>query len=105
MAGGRSPLGSDGFVTSGDITTSPDIGTRAWFPDWYSFAWDAPLFFANTELFHARVLTAVEQSPTPVRWVVVEAEPVTNVDVTAADMIAGGRMRRMRVTSSCVSQK
>lgn len=27
-------------------------------------------------------------SPTPVRWVVVAAEPVTSVDVTAADMLA-----------------
>ena len=27
-------------------------------------------------------------SPTPVRWLVVAAEPVTSVDVTAADMIA-----------------
>ena len=27
-------------------------------------------------------------SPTPVRWVVVAAEPVTSVDVTSADMLA-----------------
>jgi len=51
------------------------------------FRWDAPLFFANAELFHERVLDAVESSPTPVRWVVVAAEPVTSVDVTAADAV------------------
>jgi high affinity sulfate transporter 1 len=51
------------------------------------FRWDAPLFFANAELFHKRVLDAVAQSPTPVRWLVVAAEPVTSVDVTAADAI------------------
>jgi MFS superfamily sulfate permease-like transporter len=51
------------------------------------FRWDAPLFFANAELFHNRVLDAVAASPTPVRWVVVAAEPVTSVDVTAADML------------------
>ncbi len=52
------------------------------------FRWDAPLFFANAELFHDRVLDAVASSPTPVHWVVVAAEPVTSVDVTAADMLA-----------------
>jgi MFS superfamily sulfate permease-like transporter len=52
------------------------------------FRWDAPLFFANAELFHDRVLEAVASSPTPVHWVVVTAEPVTSVDVTAADILA-----------------
>jgi len=52
------------------------------------FRWDAPLFFANAELFHNRVLDAVATSPTPVRWIVVAAEPVTSVDVTAADILA-----------------
>jgi high affinity sulfate transporter 1 len=52
------------------------------------FRWDAPLFFANAELFKERILDAVTKSPSPVRWVVVAAEPVTSVDVTAADMLA-----------------
>lgn len=52
------------------------------------FRWDAPLFFANAELFRDRVLAAVASSPTPARWVVVAAEPVTSVDVTAADIVA-----------------
>ena len=52
------------------------------------FRWDAPLFFANAELFHRRVLDAVASSPTPVRWIVIAAEPVTSVDVTAADAVA-----------------
>jgi high affinity sulfate transporter 1 len=51
------------------------------------FRWDAPLFFANAELFHKRVVDAVASSPTPVRWLVVAAEPVTSVDVTAADAV------------------
>jgi len=33
-------------------------------------------------------MDAVKKSPTPVRWVVVAAEPVTSVDVTAADIVA-----------------
>jgi MFS superfamily sulfate permease-like transporter len=52
------------------------------------FRWDAPLFFANAEFFHERVMDAVASSPTPVRWLVVAAEPVTSIDVTAADVIA-----------------
>ena len=44
--------------------------------------------FANAELFRDRVLGAVASSPTPVRWVVVAAEPVTSVDVTASDIVA-----------------
>jgi len=51
------------------------------------FRWDAPLFFANAEFFHERVREAVTKSSTPVRWLVVTAEPVTSIDVTAADAI------------------
>jgi high affinity sulfate transporter 1 len=51
------------------------------------FRWDAPLFFANAEWFHDRVLDAVAAAPSPTRWLVVGAEPVTSVDVTATDML------------------
>src|SRR5262249_28417764 len=53
------------------------------------FRWDAPLFFPNAELFHQRDLDAVASSPTPVRCIVIAAEPVTSVDLTAADALAG----------------
>ncbi len=52
------------------------------------FRWDAPLFFANAELFSQRVLEAVARSPTPVRRIIVSAEPVTSIDVTSADVLA-----------------
>jgi high affinity sulfate transporter 1 len=58
------------------------------FPGLVLFRWDAPLFFANAEFFRERALDAVATSPTPVRWLVVAAEPVTSVDVTACDMVA-----------------
>ena len=51
------------------------------------FRWDAPLFFANAELFQECVLNAVAAAQTSVQWLVVAAEPVTSVDVTAADML------------------
>ena len=49
--------------------------------------WDAPLFFANAELFRDRVLEAVASAPQPVRALIMAAEPITSVDVTAADML------------------
>ena len=67
-----------------DITRYPDARLV---PGLVLLRWDAPLFFANAELFRDRVLEAVASSPTPVRWLVVAAEPVTSVDVTAADML------------------
>jgi MFS superfamily sulfate permease-like transporter len=51
------------------------------------FRWDAPLFFANAEFFHDRVLAAIQSAPTPVQWIVVTAEPVTSMDVTSADAV------------------
>ena len=51
------------------------------------FRWDAPLFFANAELFNDCLRDAIAASPTPVRRVVVTAEPVTSVDVTASDAL------------------
>jgi MFS superfamily sulfate permease-like transporter len=68
-----------------DITRYPQAHR---IPGLVLFRWDAPLFFANAELFGKRVKEAVSASPTPVRWVVVAAEPVTSVDVTAADIVA-----------------
>jgi len=68
-----------------DITRYPDARQ---IPGLVLFRWDAPLFFANAEFFKERVLDAVAKSPTPVRWLVVAAEPVTSVDVSAGDMVA-----------------
>jgi len=68
-----------------DITRYP---TARQIPGLVLFRWDAPLFFANAELFKQSVLDAVANAPTKARWVVVTAEPVTSVDVTAADALA-----------------
>jgi len=68
-----------------DITRYPNARR---IPGLVLFRWDAPLFFANAEFFKERALDAVAASPTPVRWLVVAAEPVTSVDVTACDMVA-----------------
>jgi MFS superfamily sulfate permease-like transporter len=76
---------ADGVKGYHDITRYPDARRV---PGLVLFRWDAPLFFANAEFFRERVLDAVAKSPTPVRWLVVAAEPVTSVDVTACDTVA-----------------
>ncbi len=75
----------DGVKGYHDVTRYPDARQ---IPGLILFRWDAPLFFANAELFRERILDAAGKSPTPVRRLVVAAEPVTSVDVTAADMLA-----------------
>ncbi|TCG03973.1 sodium-independent anion transporter, partial [Paraburkholderia steynii] len=67
-----------------DITRYPHA-TRI--PGLLLFRWDAPLFFANAELFQQRLLEAVDGAPSHINRVVVAAEPVTSVDVTSADML------------------
>jgi MFS superfamily sulfate permease-like transporter len=52
------------------------------------FRWDVPLFFANAEAFRKNLLHAITEAPTPTRWFVITAEPITNVDTTAAEMLA-----------------
>ena len=76
------PNGVEGYH---DITRYPDARQ---IPGLVLFRWDAPLFFANAELFKERALDAVAKTPSPVRWLVVAAEPITRVDVTAADALA-----------------
>ena len=76
---------AEGLKGYHDITRYPNARQ---IPGLVLFRWDAPLFFANAEFFRERILDAVTKSPSPVRWVVVAAEPVTSVDVTAADTLA-----------------
>jgi MFS superfamily sulfate permease-like transporter len=76
---------ADGVEGYHDVTRYPDARQ---IPGLTLFRWDAPLFFANAELFKRRVLDAVAEAPSPVRWLVVTAEPVTSVDVTATDALA-----------------
>ncbi len=52
------------------------------------FRWDAQLFFANADLFRDELLDAVDRAPTPTRQVIVAADAVNDIDVTAADMLA-----------------
>ncbi len=67
-----------------------DIGRHpeaALVPGLVLYRFDAPLFFANAGVFEEGLLRAVEAAPRPVRRIVVAAEPITDVDTTAADML------------------
>jgi high affinity sulfate transporter 1 len=49
------------------------------------YRWEAPLFFANAGMFREQIRHLVrEQEP---RWVVLECEAITDIDVTAADVL------------------
>ena len=51
------------------------------------YRFDAPLIFANSRMFGDTVRAMAEERP-DLRWVLVAAEPMTDVDTTAADMLA-----------------
>jgi high affinity sulfate transporter 1 len=51
------------------------------------YRFSGPLIFANANTFRDDLRRFAETSPPP-KWIVVTAEPITDVDTTAADMLA-----------------
>jgi high affinity sulfate transporter 1 len=51
------------------------------------FRFDAPLFFANARTFREEIRLLAAAKPPP-HWILIAAEPITDVDTTAADMLA-----------------
>jgi MFS superfamily sulfate permease-like transporter len=51
------------------------------------YRYDAPLCFANADDFRRRAMAAVDESPTPVEWFLLNAEANVEIDITAADAI------------------
>ncbi len=74
----------DGLRGYHDIERHPE-GRQI--PGLVMFRFDAPMFFANAEHFQRRIADAIRSAETPVRWVVVAAEPVADIDTTAADTL------------------
>jgi high affinity sulfate transporter 1 len=66
-----------------DVRSYPDAQLL---PGLVILRFDAPLFFANAKTFRNAVLALARGEPAP-RWVVVAAEPITDVDTTAADVL------------------
>ncbi|MGA9160032.1 MAG: sulfate permease [Actinomycetota bacterium] len=65
-----------------DVAGHPDAVT---IPGLVLFRFDAPLIFANARTFRERVAELAEGQG--VRWIVIAAEPITDIDTTAADML------------------
>jgi high affinity sulfate transporter 1 len=74
----RKPDGVDGYH---DVQQYPD-GTQI--DGLVIFRFDAPLIFANARTFREEIRRLAKQEP---RWIVIAAEPITDVDTTAADML------------------
>ena len=74
------PAGITGFH---DLRVHPDAEHL---PGLVLFRFDAPLIFANARVFRDQVRRIGRSDPPP-RWIVIAAEPVTDVDTTAADML------------------
>ncbi len=49
------------------------------------YRWEAPLFFANAGIFREQIRRLVRRRRP--RWVVLQCEAITDIDVTAADML------------------
>jgi MFS superfamily sulfate permease-like transporter len=67
-----------------DRELHPDAQTL---PGLVIFRFDAPLFFANARTFRDQIRRLAATDPRP-RWIVIAAEPISDVDTTAADMLA-----------------
>src|ERR1700742_211340 len=50
------------------------------------YRFDAPLFFANAKTFRDEVMRLAQASPPPA-WILIAAEPMTDVDTTASDIL------------------
>jgi len=73
--------GVDGFHDVDDYADAETI------PGLIVYRFDAPLFFANAERFQSRVLDLVRTASTPVEWVLLDAEAITDLDSTAAEAV------------------
>ena len=62
-----------------------DIAGAAEEPGIVVYRWEAPLFFANAGTFREQIRTLVsERAP---RWIVLQCEAITDIDVTAAEVL------------------
>jgi sulfate permease, SulP family len=66
-----------------------DTANGATIPGFIAYRFYAPLLFSNCGHFVERVRELVAASPAPVRWFVIDAQAITDIDVTAADALKG----------------
>ncbi len=56
-------------------------------PGLIAYRFYAPLLFPNAEHFARRILSLVANSPQPVKWVLVDVQAVTEIDVSGAEVV------------------
>jgi SulP family sulfate permease len=67
-----------------------DVGTDVHthtVPGLIAYRFYAPLFFPNAEHFARRIRSLVAESPRPVKWVLVDVQAVTEIDVSGAEEV------------------
>jgi sulfate permease, SulP family len=75
-------------VNEGDVwQVVPAVPGTVTKPGLVIYRFGAALFYANGDLFAGQIRDLVGPTPSPVRWLVVDAEAITNVDYTAARMV------------------
>ncbi|WP_175842954.1 SulP family inorganic anion transporter [Burkholderia contaminans] len=87
-----------------DVARHPDA---VLIPGLLLFRWDAPLFYANVEIFCEHLHAAIAKSAAPVARVVIAAEPVTDIDVSAADrlVVLGEELRERKIALDFAEMK
>jgi high affinity sulfate transporter 1 len=73
----------DGLAGYHDVQSHPEARLL---PGLVLYRFDAPLFFANAKTFRDEIAALARSDPPP-GWIVVAAEPITDVDTTAADVL------------------
>jgi high affinity sulfate transporter 1 len=73
----------DGLEGYHDIHSYPDA---TYLPGLVIYRFDGPLFFANAKTFRDEVRRLARADPPPA-WILIAAEPVTDVDTTASDVL------------------
>jgi MFS superfamily sulfate permease-like transporter len=73
----------EGLAGYHDTRSYPGVGQL---PGLVIYRFDAPLFFANAKTFRDEIRRLATAEPKP-QWIVIAAEPVTDVDTTASDVL------------------
>jgi SulP family sulfate permease len=71
------------FHDMGDSTEGKTV------PGFIAYRFYAPLLFSNASHFVQRVRELVAASPEPVRWFLVDAQAITDIDITASEALRG----------------
>jgi len=73
----------DGLAGYHDVQSYPQAQHL---PGLVIYRFDGPLFFANAKTFRDEIRRLAAADPPP-KWIVIAAEPITDIDTTASDVL------------------